>query len=193
MTTMTETHNAATAAQMNFINDLIASRQMTDDVREGFTAMVNAPSFDKKQASMVIDTLKMMPKATKPAATATKSPMMEALSLVPKARYAVPAEEVDVLLTSTPVTGDLLFIEVREYNGHLYMRRLTGAPGGFSRWKMANDDVIALAKHIATDSYKYTKLFGEHYSCCGKCGAELTDPLSRQLLLGPTCRQAFGL
>jgi len=193
MTTMTETYNAASTAQMNFINDLLASRQMADEVREAITSLVNLPTFSKKQASATIDTLKTMPKASKPAAAATKSPMQEALSLVPKARYAVPVYEVDLLLSSTPLTGDLLFVEVREYNGHLYMRRLTGAPGGFSRWKMENADVIALAKHIAADSYKYTKLFGAHYSCCGKCGAELTDPLSRELLLGPTCRQAFGL
>jgi len=74
----------------------------------------------------------------------------------------------------------------------LYMRRLTGSVGAFNRYKLTKNDTLALVELIARDAYKYTKLFGEHYSCCGKCGAELTDPISRQYQLGPDCRKAFG-
>jgi hypothetical protein len=45
---------------------------------------------------------------------------------------------------------------------------------------------------ISQDPYKYAKIFGQHYSCCGSCGAELTDPVSRELQLGPECRKKFG-
>jgi hypothetical protein len=75
---------------------------------------------------------------------------------------------------------------------NLYMRRLTGSVGGFTRWKVANDDAVTLVNIIAQDPYKYTKIFGQHYSCCGSCGAELTDPISRELQLGPECRKKFG-
>jgi hypothetical protein len=86
----------------------------------------------------------------------------------------------------------LLFLEIREYMGNLYMRRLTGAVGGFTRHKVPSKDSVAIMNIIAQDPYKYAKIFGQHYSCCGSCGAELTDPVSRDLQLGPECRKKFG-
>jgi hypothetical protein len=83
-------------------------------------------------------------------------------------------------------------VEIREYMGNLYMRRLTGSVGGFTRWKVSNKDSIALSEIIGRDPYRYAKMFGQHYSCCGSCGAELTDPKSRELQLGPECRKKFG-
>jgi hypothetical protein len=123
---------------------------------------------------------------------AGKPSLQEALSKAPKSKYAIPVEELDIALNSTPLNGDLLFLEIREYMNNLYMRRLTGSVGGFTRWKVANDDAVTLVNIIAQDPYKYTKIFGQHYSCCGSCGAELTDPISRELQLGPECRKKFG-
>lgn len=187
----------ASTAQMNFINDLLDGREMPASVLEGFKTMVSSPSFDKRQASMVIDTLKVMPRKAAPSASASgsapKAALVEALASIPNSKYAVPVEHVDIVLKDVNLTGDLLFVEVREYMGTRYMRRLTGSLGGFTRSKLTTEDTLALAKIIASDAYGYTKLFGQHYSCCGKCGAELTDPVSRSLLLGPTCRQAFGV
>jgi hypothetical protein len=112
---------------------------------------------------------------------------------MPKSKYAIPVDELDIApLQGTPLTGDLLFVEVREYEKVLYMRRLTGSVGGFNRDKMPAGDVKIIADIIAANPYKYARLFGEHYACCGKCGAELTDPTSRSLFLGPECRKAFG-
>jgi hypothetical protein len=179
---------------MNFINDLLDGRDMPADVYAGFKTMISSPSFDKRQASSVIDTLKAMPRKTAPAPAGTpKSLLAEALAPIPNAKYAIPVEHVDIALKDVNINGDLLFIEVREYMGTRYVRRLTGSLGGFTRSKLTTEDTLALAKIIASDAYGYTKLFGQHYSCCGKCGAELTDPISRSLLLGPTCRQAFGV
>jgi hypothetical protein len=187
----------ASTAQMNFINDLLDGREMPASVLAGFKTMVSSPSFDKRQASMVIDTLKVMPRKAAPSASASasapKAALVEALASIPNSKYAIPTDKVDIVIKDINLTGDLLFIEVREYMGTRYMRRLTGSLGGFTRSKLSPDDTLALAKIIESDPYSYTKLFGQHYSCCGKCGAELTDPVSRSLLLGPTCRQAFGV
>ena len=104
----------------------------------------------------------------------------------------MPVDELDISLEDTPLTGDLLFLEIREYMGNLYMRRLTGSVGGFTRHKVPSQDSMVIMDIIAKDPYKYAKIFGQHYSCCGSCGAELTDPVSRDLQLGPECRKKFG-
>jgi hypothetical protein len=192
MTTATQdTLFGASEKQVKFINDLLVDREMEDEVRSGYKLALT--TMDKKAASKLIDLLLSLPKAaTKVPAAAGKPSLQEALSKAPKSKYAIPVEELDIALNSTPLNGDLLFLEIREYMNNLYMRRLTGSVGGFTRWKVANDDAVTLVNIIAQDPYKYTKIFGQHYSCCGSCGAELTDPISRELQLGPECRKKFG-
>ena len=74
-----------------------------------------------------------------------------------------------------------------------YIKKLYGSVGAFTRVRPAVEDALVFTRIIKADPYKYTKLFAEHYQCCGKCGAELTDPKSRELMLGPECRKAFIL
>lgn len=178
----------ASEKQIKFINDLLAERELEEEQRNAY--LVALPTFNTKAASGLIDMLLKLPKAT--TKVAVKGSIQEALSKAPKSKYAVPNEELDISLTTTKLTGDLLFIEIKEYMGKLFMRRLTGAPGSFIRSKVANEDAVTIVEHIAKDPYKYAKLFGAHYSCCGSCGAELTDPRSRELQLGPECRKKFG-
>ena len=183
----------ASDKQITFINELLDSRELPAGnplidpfINDRFTML---STINKRTASAVISMLLGLPKVVAP----SEASLQAVLSRVPKAKYAIPVDELDIApLTGTPLTGDLLFIEVREYEGHLYMRRLTGAPGSFNRDKMPAGDVKIVANVIEADPYKYTRLFGEHYTCCGKCGAELTDPTSRSLFLGPECRKAFG-
>lgn len=173
--------------QLTFIKTLITERDTSS------ITIKDADTLSRKEASALIDVLLRQPK--KPVAEAFApgtNPTQEALATIPKSKYAIPAEEIDLTLEKTPINGDLLFVEVREYMKRLYMRRLTGSVGGFTRWHVATNDMLAITKLIATDPYKYTKLFGEHYACCGSCGADLTDPISRELQLGPECRKKFG-
>jgi hypothetical protein len=74
----------------------------------------------------------------------------------------------------------------------LYIRQLHGAPGSFNRSKLTADGVRAVVGTIKLDPYRYAKLFGTHYTCCGSCGAALTDERSREIQLGPECRKKFG-
>jgi hypothetical protein len=183
----------ASDKQITFINELLDSRQLPagDPIIQQFIddRFTMLSTITKRSASAVISMLLGMPKVVTP----TEASLQSLLSRVPKAKYAISVDELDIApLTGTPLTGDLLFVEVREYEGHLYMRRLTGAPGSFNRDKMPAGDVKIITDVIESDPYKYTRLFGEHYACCGKCGAELTDPTSRSLFLGPECRKAFG-
>ena len=178
--------------QIAFIEALLEERDVDDIVATSIRGTL--PAMDKKKASFTIDMLVKLPKREHriPSPGGAKTQLQEALSKAPKSKYAVPTSELDIALIDTPLNGDLLFIEIREYMGNLHMRRLTGSVGGFTRWKVSNQDSVALAGIIAQDPYRYAKIFGQHYSCCGSCGAELTDPKSRELQLGPECRKKFG-
>jgi hypothetical protein len=182
--------DAASEKQVAFIDSLINERELDAIQVSSFRSML--PTLNKKQASSTIELLLRLPQRSTKVPGATKSLLQEALSKAPKSKYAVPVDELDISLEDTPLTGDLLFLEIREYMGNLYMRRLTGSVGGFTRHKVPSQDSMVIMDIIAQDPYKYTKIFGQHYSCCGSCGAELTDPVSRDLQLGPECRKKFG-
>lgn len=183
----------ASDKQITFINELLDTRELPAGnpliepfINDRFTML---SSVDKRTASAVISMLLGLPKIVAP----SESSLQAVLATVPKAKYAIPVDELDIApLTGTPLTGDLLFVEIREYHDVLYMRRLTGSVGHFNRDKMPAGDVSIVVGILASNPYKYTHLFGKHYACCGKCGAELTDPISREMFLGPECRKAFG-
>lgn len=177
----------ATEKQIAFLASLLAQREVPADLHEEVSAFL--PTADKRRASDYIERLLALPKTQgRPAAAAPAANAV--FDGVPVARYAIPAEEISLL--DVDPRGDLLFVEVKTWKGVTYMRRLHGSLGGFSRSKMPRETVADLASILARDPYRYTRLFGEHYSCCGKCGAELTDEESRRLMLGPVCRKAFG-
>lgn len=197
MTTMTPSYVAPSPAQISFIEDLLNDRAVTEEQAATCRARIAEGSLSRKAASATIDKLLAMPKRVKveaaaEPATGAYGKLVDILKTIPCAKYAIPVSELDTLIENTTAHGDLLFVEVKEYKNRLYIRKLTGSVGGFSRWKMDLDDSIAIAQWIQKDPYRFTKIFGEHYSCCGKCGAELTDPVSRELFLGPTCRKSFG-
>lgn len=172
--------------QVNFILNLLDQREISPDAATQMREKL--PTLDKRQASNLIDSLLKLPVAV----TQRVNPTQEILSTIQKSKYALPVDHISHLDLDFEIHGDLLFLEVREFRGTLYMRRLTGNLGGFMRHKLSVQDVIDLSKVIASNQYLYTKTFGEHYSCCGSCGAELTDPVSRSLFLGPECRKKFG-
>lgn len=183
----------ASDKQITFINELLDSRELPtgDPILEPFIndRFTMLSTVNKRTASAVISMLLGLPKVVAP----SEASLQAELSRVPKAKYAIPVDELDIApLTGTSLTGDLLFVEIREYHDVLYMRRLTGSVGHFNRDKMPAGDVKIVLDVLASNPYKYTHLFGKHYACCGKCGAELTDPISREMFLGPECRKAFG-
>jgi len=195
---MTTTHTPAPATdrQRSFLGDLLAKREVPADLRATLEAAM--PNINKITASTSIQTLLQLPLA-KPAAKPTFSAADEAAELrallrsSSKSKYAVPTDEIGMALTNTRVSGDLLFLEVKEFRGKLFIRRLVGAPGSFSRYRIPPADAITLLRKINTDPVKYSRIFGQHYTCCGRCGADLTDETSRKLFFGPTCAKAWGI
>jgi hypothetical protein len=182
------TTRPASDKQRDFIAKLITERVLDDAERARIETALAYDTLDVAAASETIGALLKAPRRS----AATKNPAGQALlARIPKSRYAI--GEAELSGSSVEVNNDLLFIEVREYRGTLYMRRLHGAPGSFTRTKLSAEQVKDIVDIVATDPYKYARLFGEHHTCCGSCGAELTDERSRELKLGPECRKKFGL
>lgn len=186
---MPTTTYPASPKQISFAQDLLRTREfdMNDEFIQFATEELEANALTKSDASMLIDRLIKAPKRK-----GALSPMQGVLASVPKSKYAVPTELLVGITTTDVFRGDLVFVEIKEYMQTLYMRQLHGAPGSFNRSKLAKESVLGIVSIIATDPYKFAKMFGEHYTCCGSCGAELTDERSRELALGPECRKKFG-
>lgn len=197
MTTTIETKaRPASEAQVKFINDLFAKRDLPALV---LAMKPDASKISMTQASGLIDMLKGYPvKAVAPApdkapGQSTYDLYKDELEKVPNSKYAIRTDMLKVALVGFPLHGDMLFLEVRTYKGRKSILRLTGAPGAFSRGRIAPATAITLLRIIATDPVRCAREFGEHYKVCGRCAAELTDPVSRATQFGPECRKAFGI
>lgn len=197
MTTMTKAP-AASERQLTFLKDLLETRDITPASKEmGLASLV---TMSKAEASILIGSLlhtpkkpvvPMLPLHDLPTAV-TGQEVQAALACIPMSFYAIDNSEINISMAHLRLSGDLTFLQVRKYLGQTYMRRLTGSVGGFTRHKLSNQDVVTLTKVIAQNPEKYSTLFAEHYNVCGICGAELTDPISRSINYGPTCRKVYG-
>jgi hypothetical protein len=193
-----------TVKQVRFLEDLAETRDAPQDVFDDYQDTVEIGGLTKKKASYFIDAFLRYPKVRSRSKKRTPIEMITPLDspihrdfraevkTVPVARYAVPFDELFVEFLKTPVSGDLLFVEITERYGPKKMKRLSGSPGSFARSDLHIDDALAVLRVIAKSPYDYTALFSRHYKVCGRCGAELTDPKSRDIGLGPECRKHFA-
>jgi hypothetical protein len=189
------TQALATEKQISFLDDLLNSRVVPGEIAAEYIALRN--TIELKKASDLISMFLQFPrgegvKTPEQLADPVYAELMEALASIPLSKYAIPVSELMTDFLKDPVHGDLVFLEVKEYMGKLFIKKLFGSVGSFTRVRIKNEDALAFVRVIKKDPYKYARKFAEHYQCCGKCGAELTDPRSRELMMGPYCRTAFG-
>lgn len=187
---MTEIY--ATERQVAFINSLASERVVPAGLAESLKR--GAQFFSRADASNVIETLLAQPRAERVsfADSPERAEARELLEALPKSKYAVPAFHLVGALADYKLEGDLLFLEIREYRGVRYLRRLTGSVGDFTRSRLSVRDALAVLRVLSGGAREYIRLFGEHFTCCGKCGAPLTDPESRARYLGPDCARQLG-
>lgn len=183
----------ATERQVAFITTLAGERVVPEGLAE--TLKRGAQFLTRSGASQVIETLLAQPRATRVAFgdSPERAEARELLEALPKSKYAIPAFHLEGALTDYRLEGDLLFVEIREYRNVRYLRRLTGAPGDFVRSRLSVRDALAVLRVLEGGAREYIRKFGEHYTCCGKCGAPLTDPESRARFLGPDCARQLGM
>lgn len=182
--------NPASEKQIDFLSDLLATRECDAAEYDELITALTESTLDKRRASEAIDKLINSPRKKK--SDDSKSPLQALLGTIPKSKYAVSTEELIASDFEDTFKEGIIFLELREFMGTLYMRQLLGAPGRFSRARIPADVTTYLVKLIANDPYKHVKLFGDHFVCCGSCGSPLTDARSRELMLGPECRKKFG-
>jgi hypothetical protein len=85
--------------------------------------------------------------------------------------------------------GVMRFYElVERKGGKRYLNGLVGAPGSFARRHLSPTENNKVAKLYRLDPKAAIKAFSVHYTCCAKCGAELTDAESIATGMGPICR-----
>lgn len=168
----------ATERQIAFIRNLVAERDVAPIDFAGMTV---------KEASEKIETLLATPKKS------SVVRFSDVLSTLPKAKYALPYQVVTPVFTETNFDNDYLFVEVREYRGTTYMRKLQGSLGDFARTRFSRDEEQSLYNIIKDSPVEFIIKFGEVFSCCGKCGSPLTDTASRARLLGPDCARQLGV
>ena len=198
---MTQVMEAPSERQIKFLDDLLVQKAIPEVILNVFVEQ--RPALTKKQASGYISMFLGFPEAEVKKSVAGLTPeqevrqrlfaeLNEALQTVPKSKYAIPVSELMLDFMKKPVHGDLVFLEVKEYMKRLQMNKLFGSVGAFTRVRPDVEDALAFVRIVQKEPYKYARMFAEHYKCCGKCGADLTDPRSRELMLGPDCRKAFG-
>lgn len=96
--------------------------------------------------------------------------------------------------------NDILFVRSRrakkdgKWKGFVFFDRLVGAPGAYKRYPIKGAEKAKIAAWIAVpdQAVAAAQLFGQKKSACGRCGAPLTDQLSREIGLGPDCREMAG-
>jgi hypothetical protein len=172
------TTSFATERQMAFIRNLVAERDV---------APVDFAGMTVREASAQIEQLLATPKKS------SVVRFSDVLSTLPKSKYALPYQLVAPVFTESNFDNDYLFVEVREYRGTTYMRKLHGSLGDFVRTRFTRDEEQSLFNILKENPVEYIQKFGEVFSCCGKCGASLTDEASRARLLGPDCARSLGV
>jgi hypothetical protein len=185
---------SATPKQVALIEDLFNRKGIPTHIREQTRALYQrADQRPAHEIRTLIDGMFTLPDApaTRPA-NETVNDLIRRLN-VPKSMYAVSLALLTPSLKELAHGNQYLFAQISEFKDTQYVRVLRGAPGSFNREKPTYRDQVDLVNIIATSPQLFAQTFGLVYTCCGSCGAELTDDRSRALKLGPECRKKFGL
>lgn len=164
---------AASAKQIAFIRKLVVERfpEMTDENRE---TMVVWTTRSMSAAREAITSLLELPNKVKTASSGD-----ELIASVPAGYYAV---ELD---------GRVQFFTVREarQSGRKYLRRVVGGhPEGYPVPAPARRQAL---EAIIADGLEAAALrYGHEVGNCYRCNRLLTDETSRELGIGPVCRNA---
>lgn len=172
----------ATEAQTGFIQSLLREREtdrLSDQQRDWLESQPDFARLNRGQASRVITALQGLPKRSIEEKAATQG----GPEGVPNGRYAV--TEGDGILrfykVNTPTDGrwaGFTFVEVQA-SDELHPLK--------DRSRRAR--VLAL---IAEDPREAMLRYGREIGSCGHCGRTLTNPLSREIGIGPICRAKMG-
>lgn len=204
---MPQTIEKPTERQLSYLTDLVRDRvaSIDGDAPSDLARLTRwlAKPRSRKEVSEMIDRMRAKPRRTaaghpaaspltrpRPAPVQWAGPVPESVT---DSKYAVYSG----VLASLPepwARQEICFFEVKKLRGRRQIRRLLGAPGGFSRSLVPAALADELYEKLADQDFALSAstLFGRVYQCCGTCGAELTDEVSRELHQGPICRKRWA-
>jgi len=190
----------ATLKQRNFLKDLANERQVGETAKASVLALAEREDLTGHDASQMIETLMARPKIQRPRppitrATSPWAAVNAKLADLITSKFAIYTRDLPTALQALANGNDMLFLENREYRGRRYFRQLHGAPGRFNRTGFGPATAEALIDYLSSAGHALEagKRFSVHYTCCARCGAELTDTLSRAAGYGPECRRHVGI
>jgi hypothetical protein len=161
MTYRTQTQRPASPAQVAYLRSLIAQREVPASVKDMDVAAIPA-----RQASALIDTLRMAPYASKGEATAKATP-----------GYYVQGDDVYVVVENKAKTST-------------YAKRMV-VTGNTGRWEYAPGVGRTLAG-LEPLTVARAATLGRLHGVCMVCGRTLTDPESVERGIGPVCAGRLG-
>jgi Family of unknown function (DUF6011) len=159
----------ATEPQVNYLNSLRDGKDLSklSPEQRAWLADVDFAKIPKKRAGDVIDTLKPLPWAPRDSDSEGKLPE------VADGRYAIPKPD-----------GTLMFYSVKKGTYTTFV----DVWASDARWpikaKPEKDRILTAIKNDPDAGPR----FGREIGRCYVCGRTLTDELSRQLGIGPVCR-----
>jgi hypothetical protein len=168
--------------------DIMERRQLPD--KDGVSGeerarralqLIKADALTQRQVSKAIDEFKSCP--LKPATPVSEEPSLDpvaaAMDSVPSGYYAV----------KEPKTGELRFFRLKQgRKSGVYWIHLQHGP---EETELYPNHANAIMRGIMRDPAGAMRLYGRHIGCCGKCGARLTNRISRLLDIGPVCGGHF--
>ena len=108
---------------------------------------------------------------------------------IPAGRYALQHSK----------TGRVRFFQVDQpaegskWGDFTFIKALSGAPGDFRKTLIRGQEADMFLWAIKADPLAAMTFFGKETKHCGKCGASLSDEVSRERGFGPDCAKALGL
>lgn len=167
--------------QEKFITDLIDERETAEPMDADMTvAALNTLVNPRQGASVLIEGLLKLPKKGKASHPIQSRPSN--LPEVPNGHYAVPS------LTGN---NDLDFFKVQAGEGkwasRTFVRRVVG---GHPEFNVKPGEIRKALQAILDAGVEASAvLYGREIGRCYRCNRTLTDELSRQLGIGPVCRE----
>lgn len=181
----------ATEKQIKFLKTLCSERKPKDsgsddtwlDIFESTEMGIDAmlAKLTKKAASDLIGEMLDCPRAEQVKREATAPATNE----VPEGYYAVTslsgANDLDFFAVQKPTEG--------KWAGYTFVKQVVG---GKPEFRVARDRVALVLKAIEDAGHdEAAKLYGQEIGRCGKCNRTLTDETSREIGLGPVCRESL--
>lgn len=164
--------NAASDKQIAFIDSLLDTREVPQAWVDRVDTLKGL-GIDKVKASEIITALKDLNVKLKPV-TVTET--------VPSGRYAIQfADSVKFYKVDNVTEG--------KWAGRTFVKHIAGEDEHAVRNQSQRASVL---KAIAVDPEHASKLYGREIGSCGVCGRQLTDQASREVGIGPVCREKQG-